>query len=674
MADWNTYLAGLLGNNPGLLAGLTGDTSGLLGPSGILGSLNATNTGGILSAASPSAATQAPGSQSVLGPSNVGQPQTISPQFAQSDMARDLPQINPSAAMWQPPQLQGQNQAPPADNSGSFWSRNNPDGTQDIFGGLLKYDPAKDLGQGNRMGMIGATFADMGANIGGHPEAAKNLALFTENQKKLAGQKALSDLMTGIGGPAPAPTAPMQPPPRLADQAAAQLPQLPPSGYGTPQSPAPMGGAVTVPPSPAVQQANASTIANAIGTSLPQLPPPQSGSQFNLRTLGPKLAALAANGTDITPIVSMLKDLQPKYGTDVHWTADNKPYLSSDSGEVRWLDPSVTPRDKMEVAGNGTAYNPYAVQAGADFSDRSKPFDSTNGQSNVPVQRFEMGKATAPAIIRANADYARMNQENLQPPVQIGFTGPDGEEKQVAASWNRKVGKYVDVSNGQPITSTPNLRVIGNATGGGRSMAMAGRVSTAALDAATDIQNLSGIGTGAGMGLFANVTTTPLSALSRTLTPQQVQDTQTTMAGLSRAMSLLGSGGMQGSDTVMKSFDLLQPNTGDSMLTTMRKLGSFRQQAGNGIDAALASPMYSPAQKKQLQEAKAKIDASVPWTPHDVQMLENGGQSGTSMRDVFSAKLAKSAPPNVASPPRIAQPPSGTISGVKWKLVSPGAQ
>ena len=227
------------------------------------------------------------------------------------------------------------------------------------------------------------------------------------------------------------------------------------------------------------------------------------------------------------------------------------------------------------------------------------------------------------------------------PPVQIGYTGPDGEDVQVAATWNRKLGTYVNASTMQPINNVKDLRVIGNATGGGRSAALAGRVSTAALDATTDIQNLSGIGTGASMGLFTNVLNTPASALGRTLTTQEVQDTKVTMAGLSRAMSLLGSGGMQGSDAVMKSFDALQPQEGDTMFTTMRKLGSFRQQAINGMDAALASPMYSPAQKAQLQEAKAKIITAVPWVPKDVQELENKGQTGTSMGEIFSARLGK---------------------------------
>ncbi len=245
---------------------------------------------------------------------------------------------------------------------------------------------------------------------------------------------------------------------------------------------------------------------------------------------------------------------------------------------------------------------------------------------------------------RLGLDAQKAGQDSFSVPTMIGYTGKDGEEVQTAAIYNKKTGQYIDAGTMQPIANPQNLRVIGNATGGGRSMAMAGRVSTAALDAASDLQNLSGIGTGAGMGLFNTAATTPLNGLLRKLTPQEVQDTKTTMAGLSRAMSLLGSGGMQGSDTVMASFDQLQPQTGDSMLTTMRKLGSFRQQAANGIDSALASPMYTTPQKKQLQAAKDKILAAVPWEPSDVQALENKGKPSLSMKDVFSSKLGKKDP------------------------------
>jgi|GEM_PF-5130293 len=643
MADWNSYLAGILGpyTNPQSLLS-SNPRMGLLAPA---------MQGG------------------------------------------DPMQLDPSAMSM--PQLPQQGATPAPSAQSNFWSNNNPDGTSSYLGGLFKYDPKQDIGSGDRLGLFGASLADAGANFGGHPADATNLARYTDAHKKLIGQQALAQLFngapaSGMGSPLAGAPDPASMGARLADTSAD------PSRSWNANNPGPTSGPITVPPGsdhPDAAPAPNTTLPSAIpggdpmqlsSGDLPRLPsadastPAQQGgqpSQFNMRSMLPKLMQLQAQypGADISPYVTMLKDMQPKYSPTVNYTKDGKGYLVGEDGSIDWLSPNVTPRDKMEIAGNGAAYDPYNIQPGADFSDRSKTFNSATGAGNVPVQRFEMGKVTAPAIIRANTEYARMNQESLQPPVTIGFTGQDGEEKQVAASFNRKTGKYVDASTGQVLTSTPNLRVIGNATGGGRSMAMAGRVATAALDASTDIENLSGIGTGAGMGLFANVQTTPLSALSRTLTPQEVQDTQTTMAGLSRAMSLLGSGGMQGSDSVMKSFDSLQPNTGDSMLTTMRKLGSFKQQAGNAIDAALASPLYSPDQKKQLNGAKARLESAVPWTPRDVQNLENNGQSGTSMREIYAKKLGKPLPPSPNSLPRL-NAPAGTSGGVKWRIVTPGGQ
>jgi hypothetical protein len=251
---------------------------------------------------------------------------------------------------------------------------------------------------------------------------------------------------------------------------------------------------------------------------------------------------------------------------------------------------------------------------------------------------------------RINLEGARLKQDNYAPPTTIGFTGPDGEEKQIAAIFDKKRGGYIDASTMQPIVNPKNLRVIGNSTGAGRTAGMAGRVVVSALDAASDISNMSAINADGTMGIFGAMGNTPLSALKRSITEQESQDMQATMSGLSRAMALLGSGGLASSDTVMKSFDQLQPQTGNSLLTSMRKLGSFRQQAVNGINAAISSPMYSPEQKVLLKKAKGEIETAIPWLPKDVQNLENSGKSGTSMRDVFTAKLGQNAHPNGTAP------------------------
>ena len=251
---------------------------------------------------------------------------------------------------------------------------------------------------------------------------------------------------------------------------------------------------------------------------------------------------------------------------------------------------------------------------------------------------------------RINLEGARLKQDNYAPPTTIGFTGPDGEEKQIAAIFDKKRGGYIDASTMQPVVNPKNLRVIGNATGAARTAGMAGRVVVSALDAASDISNMANINADGTMGIFGAMGNTPLSALKRSITEQESQDMQATMSGLSRAMALLGSGGLASSDTVMRSFDQLQPQAGNTLLTSMRKLGGFRQQAVNGINAAISSPMYAPEQKVLLKKAKGEIETAIPWLPKDVQKLENSGKNGTSMRDVFTAKLGQNTHPNGTAP------------------------
>ena len=369
-----------------------------------------------------------------------------------------------------------------------------------------------------------------------------------------------------------------------------------------------------------------------------------------LQQLTPQVNSMLADPTISAPIKSSLASML---------AAGDTTGITKYMGDIRSKN-ILSPKDQAELDDQNKYLKNHPGSTLQDYAAQGAGLKATAEQT--AAWPFKVQQSALDQKREENLASFTAGMSN-SPPVQIGYTGPDGEDVQVAATWNRKLGTYVNASTMQPINNVKDLRVIGNATGGGRSAAMAGRVSTAALDATTDIQNLSGIGTGASMGLFTNVLNTPASALGRTLTTQEVQDTKVTMAGLSRAMSLLGSGGMQGSDAVMKSFDALQPQEGDTMFTTMRKLGSFRQQAINGMDAALANPMYSPAQKAQLREAKANIITAVPWVPKDVQELENKGKTGTSMGEIFSARLGKKS--GGAAAPGGAVAPGGALPKVR---------
>jgi len=248
---------------------------------------------------------------------------------------------------------------------------------------------------------------------------------------------------------------------------------------------------------------------------------------------------------------------------------------------------------------------------------------------------FAIQQAGGEEQARKNVDekYAR-----YAVPVQIGYTGPDGEEVQTAASWNPKTGQYMDASTKTPIANPQNLRVIGNATGGARSQAAVTRVLTNAADATSGIENLAGLRAGSRAGIFANVANTPAGALTRTVTTQEARDMQTTFAGLGRAMGGLATSGLAVDKDTQESYSNLVPKAGDSQFTAMRQMAELKQQSTNALDVQAKSPILTNEQKKYAAGLSARIKAAIPWSVADVQQLESSGNSGLSLRDIGTQK------------------------------------
>lgn len=97
-------------------------------------------------------------------------PTNIDPQYAQA------------AVGGQPPSLPGNGTPQPPRSD--FWRDDNTgNGASNFLGGAVSYDPSKDMGKTNRLGMFGAALADVGAHLSGHPADATNLQSFVKNNK-----------------------------------------------------------------------------------------------------------------------------------------------------------------------------------------------------------------------------------------------------------------------------------------------------------------------------------------------------------------------------------------------------------------------------------------------------------------------------------------------------------
>ena len=132
---------------------------------------------------------------------------------------------------------------------------------------------------------------------------------------------------------------------------------------------------------------------------------------------------------------------------------------------------------------------------------------------------------------------------------------------------------------------------------------------------------------------------------------QEVQDYNTSAVGLGRALAGLETGGLQVNQGLMKNFEGLQLNEGNTNLTKMRKLASMRQETQNALEAALANPRLGKAQIQFATKMLDNVKKAIPWTPHNVTLLEYSKNPQARLSD-FAGKQglgeAKAAIPPAA--------------------------
>lgn len=368
------------------------------------------------------------------------------------------------------------------------------------------------------------------------------------------------------------------------------------------------------------------------------------------QSIAPFLTDLSSRSdAERTAAVGAIKELSPS-------PAMLNYFAANPDAAIKFLDEYNSQKAKDATSNKMTVVPPGSTVLDATgktlFTAADKPVTHTVAPGGTVVDANGKVLYQAPAAA----------SENIAAPTQIGYTGPDGEEVQTAASFDKKTGHYIDAATQQPIVNPKNLRVIGNSSGGARSQNVVNRVLTSTEDATSGIENLARASVGQSKGLFPNLVTTPLSALSRAVTPQDIQDYNATNAGLGRAMGALATGGMAVDEMTQKSFEGLNLNQGDSYITKMRKLAELRQQSQNAIDVQLRSSLLNAEQKTALKVMNTRISAAIPWTVTDVQNLENSGNPKLSLRDAAKAQGlgAAAAIPTVATPADAAKLPSGT--------------
>lgn len=328
---------------------------------------------------------------------------------------------------------------------------------------------------------------------------------------------------------------------------------------------------------------------------------------------------------------------QPKYGNkDIGINpATGKPeeVLYDDAGNPKFT--GVAPPPKIRDV-NGQIINDYDVKPGTVIQQQATP--------PLSQRRFDQ-----------QADLARINNAPTTPydePVLVEINDGQGGTKEVTAQQNKASGQWVTADQNRTPLDATNLRVIkSELPGGGRVAGQVIRITTAAHDIASELENISRLPATASTGLYSKAGTmgTPMGALAREVTSQEVQSYKTSAVGMARGLAALEAAGLAPPGALTGQFEGLQLQLGDTNLTKLQKMGTIRQNGENALDAILASPLLSKQQREEVTGLKARMAKAIPWTPLDVINLENSGNPRATLGDM--AKLNRLTAPQAALPP-----------------------
>lgn len=180
----------------------------------------------------------------------------------------------------------------------------------------------------------------------------------------------------------------------------------------------------------------------------------------------------------------------------------------------------------------------------------------------------------------------------------------------------------------QEIEKNKQALAAGGTGQGSRAEVLFDRVksaSTLATKAAQNIMELpisSSSGWFGGMTPGSNILTAPASALINKLQPQEVQDYNTMIAGVTRNLAAIETAGLAPNGSLTHSMDAIVFKEGDTQMSKLRKMAEMRQVVEEGMKSYLDNPKIPQAQKDGVIQVVNDMKTAVPFTHHDLTVLE----------------------------------------------------
>jgi hypothetical protein len=207
-----------------------------------------------------------------------------------------------------------------------------------------------------------------------------------------------------------------------------------------------------------------------------------------------------------------------------------------------------------------------------------------------------------------------------------------------------------------------------------RSSVMFNRVASSAQAATKAIQNIMELPVTSSSGWFGTaepghgLMQSGKNVLAQKVTGQEAQDFKTMVAGVSRNLSTIETAGLAPNGAITNSMNNVLLGEGDTQMTKLRKMAEMRQIVEENLKPQLANPKLAPAQKDLIRSIIGDVQKSVPFTHHDITMLQQSKNSKATIADfatqqglpTASGADASKGPVQVKTPQEAMALPSGT--------------
>lgn len=329
------------------------------------------------------------------------------------------------------------------------------------------------------------------------------------------------------------------------------------------------------------------------------------------------------------------------------WEKDNHPDVdhSGPTTVVRYADgTTIDTGAPTEAAMNAKAMNDYRM-SNLDMNRQTRE-ERISEQANAAAANtaeHEEAVREAQANRELQLRIAQMNADQGHYTWQAG-TQPDPKTGQpIAGMWrlSTRGGEPPQFFSGDDLTGKSGA---GGAGISGREGVYFNRVAAAGNEAAAAARNIMELPTTASTGWFGGRQQGPglMDALKEHLTngmtSQDVQDYNTMVAGVARNLSAIEAAGLSPNGSLQHSMNSVILNQGDTELTKMRKMAEMRQIVEMGLEPNLANPRIPPEQKQLVQKIIGQMQQAIPFTQHDVTMLEQSKNPRVTMSDIVKQR------------------------------------